>query len=104
MPAIIQKLIEPICRDLSSDDLLKKCLHGQTQNSNEAFNGVLWTKCLEEVYVGQDTLEMATHSALINYNEGFAKIGLVLESLKLPVSKYFHVGAKLKDSQRIKNF
>ena len=44
---------------------------------------------------------MATHSAIINYNEGFAKIGLVLESLNLPVSKYFHVGAKLKDSQRI---
>ena len=102
LPIVIKRLIEPIFRDLSSDSLLEKCLHGQTQNSNEAFNGVLWTKCPKEVYVGRDTIQMATNSAIINYNEGFGRIKDVLERLKLPVSKHFHIGAKMKDCQRIR--
>ena len=53
LPKAIKTLIEPIFRDLSSDDLLTKCLHGQTQNCNEAFNGVLWSKCPKQVYVGK---------------------------------------------------
>ena len=27
---------------LSGDNLLRKCLHGKTQNQNESFNGVIW--------------------------------------------------------------
>ena len=101
MPLVIKRLIEPIFRDLSSDSLLKSCLHGQTQNSNEAFNGVLWTKCPKEVYVGRNTLQMASDSAVINYNEGFGRIKDVFKSLNLPVGKHFHIGARLKDRQRI---
>ena len=102
MPLVIKRLIEPIFHDLSSDSLLKSCLHGQTQNSNEAFNGVLWTKCPKEVYVGRNTLQMASDSAVINYNEGFGRIKDVFKSLNLPVGKHFHIGARLKDCQRIK--
>ena len=36
LPECIVNLLEPIYDDLSSTELLSKCLHGQTQNSNES--------------------------------------------------------------------
>ena len=44
---------------------------------------------------------MASDSAVINYNEGFGRIKDVFKSLNLPVGKHFHIGARLKDRQRI---
>jgi hypothetical protein len=32
--------IEPVFRDLASEDLLKKCLHGRTQNTSESVNSL----------------------------------------------------------------
>ena len=31
----------PIFTDLTSENLLSKCLHGQTQNNNESLNGLI---------------------------------------------------------------
>ena len=36
MPIAVYGIIKPIFLDLSNDTLLKKCLHGKTQNANEA--------------------------------------------------------------------
>ena len=41
LPQAIKILIESIFRELSKDELLKKCLHGRTQNPNEAYQ-ILW--------------------------------------------------------------
>ena len=101
LPVEIKSLIEPIFRDLSTNELLNKCLHGQTQNANEAFNAVLWQKCPKEIFVGRDTLEIASYSAIINYNEGFYKIKDVFAQLGIPVNKYFLHEAIAKDKQRV---
>ena len=34
---------KPIFQDLSKEELLSKCLHSQTQNTNEALNTIIWT-------------------------------------------------------------
>ena len=52
-------------QDLSSKDLLRKCLHGTTQNNNEALNGIIWLKCPKEVYVERFTLELGVCSAIL---------------------------------------
>ena len=41
VPVSIHHTIKKIFEELSSDDLLKKCLHGETQNSNEALNSLI---------------------------------------------------------------
>ena len=41
LPLVIKTVIEPIFRDLSDEKLLSKCLHGQTQNANEAYNAII---------------------------------------------------------------
>ena len=34
-------MLKPIFTDLSSDELLKKCQHGKTQNANEGIHSIL---------------------------------------------------------------
>ena len=45
-------------------------MHGETQNVNESFNNLIWTKCPKQVYVGNSTFKMSVASAVINYNDG----------------------------------
>ena len=67
LPLWIHELIKPIFRDLSSEDLLSRCLHGKTQNANEALNNVIWRKCPKGE---KDLLECAVNSAVMQLNEG----------------------------------
>ena len=66
IPEAVRELIIPIFshEDLGSDDLLKKCLHGQAQNPNESFNNCVWRKAPKE------TLEVAVASVVIHLNDG----------------------------------
>lgn len=70
MPKWIHDLIKPIFEDLSSDELLSKCLHGKTQNANESINNIIWQKCPKNNFVHKDTLQCGVNSAVIQFNEG----------------------------------
>ena len=39
------ELMKPSFERLADDFLLSKCLHGGTQNANEAFHHLIWSKC-----------------------------------------------------------
>jgi len=39
--------VKKIFTDLTDDELLKKCLHGTTQNRNESFNAMIWERILK---------------------------------------------------------
>lgn len=39
---VVQEAIKPIYESLSDDDLLRRCLGGNTQNSNERLNACIW--------------------------------------------------------------
>jgi len=64
---------------LRNEELLKKCLHGLTQNVNESFNGIVWTRCPKRVYINKKTLEIGVNSAILEFNEGKAGIERVME-------------------------
>ena len=70
IPYYIHNIIKPIFKDLSNDELLMKCLHGQTQNTNEALNSIIWTRCPKNVFVNRSTLEIGVNSAIIHFNNG----------------------------------
>jgi hypothetical protein len=42
IPQSIVDLIDPVFEDLSKPELLNKCTHGLTQNTNECLNGQIW--------------------------------------------------------------
>ena len=41
LPSVIKNELFPIFQDLSSESLLSRCLHGLTQNANEALNHII---------------------------------------------------------------
>ena len=52
---------------LSEDTLLNKCLHGKTQNQNEAVNGMVWEQIPKGVFVGTDLLEFGLFDAINHF-------------------------------------
>ncbi|GFT56013.1 uncharacterized protein TNCV_3116991 [Trichonephila clavipes] len=52
-------------------DLLKKCLHGRTQNPNESFNKCIWERIPKTVFVGIETLKFGVMDAVICFNDGY---------------------------------
>ena len=81
LPEWIHELIKPIFQDLSSDELLSKCLHGKTQNCNESLNNLIWKKCPKNVFVQRNTLVCGVNSAVIEFNEGPLGVNDVLSEL-----------------------
>ena len=83
IPIWIHELLKPIFTELSNDELLKKCLHGKTQNANEALNNIIWTKCPKNIYVEKDVLELGVNSAVLEFNEGPSGIHSVLNHFSI---------------------
>ena len=102
LPGAIKEHLQPIFSDLSSEDLLTKCLHGLTQNANEALNNVIWKKCPKRSFVERNILEIATFSALIEFNDGQLGICKVAEKLGLSSSFSMIAHSYTEDKIRIK--
>jgi hypothetical protein len=64
LPQAVMDFIRPVFTDLAKEDLLRRCLHGKTQNNNEALNKLIWERCSKEVYVERETIEEAVLSAI----------------------------------------
>ena len=86
---------------MSDEELLKKCLHGKTQNNNESLNGVIWKKCPKDVFVGRPTLETGVASAVLNFNDGSSGVLDVLNSLKIEPGKFTTEFCDKRDSERV---
>ena len=103
LPLAIKEVLLPIFKDLSDDELLSKCLHGLTQNANEAINHIIWKKCPKNIYVSRDVLEIAVSSAVIDFNDGQTGLCKVAEEIGLNCGKFMIDGAIKADNERINN-
>ena len=83
IPQAIFDAILPIYRELTNDKLLEKCLHGKTQNSNEALHSLIWQRCPKTIYCGKKSVEIGTASAVCHMNDGSKSISNVLERMGL---------------------
>lgn len=103
LPLTIKALLIPIFKDPSRNELLNKCLHGQTQNNNESINNVIWKKCPKTVYVSRKILEIAVNSAVIEFNDGNIGIKPVFEQLGLNVGPFVELNCSNMDKIRIRS-
>ena len=101
IPVNIFHIIKPIFRDLSKEELLSKCLHDQTQNTNEALNAIIWTRCPKNIFVGRRTLEMGVNSAILNFNDGSKGLSDVLNYFDLSGAVTINKGVK-RDTAQLK--
>jgi hypothetical protein len=93
--------IKPIFRDLAKPDLLSKCLHGKTQNVNEALNQLIWKRCPKDLFVGSKTVEMGVADAVATYNDGAITIARVLNNLGITPGEFTMGGIRATDNTRI---
>ena len=80
---ILVKHVKPIFVSLADEKLLKKCLHGKTQNQNESFNGMIWNHAPKHTFIKLIQFENAVYDTVAHFNAGnlttlniFEEIGL----------------------------
>ena len=101
LPLEIIGLLKPIFANLSRDELLRKCLHGQTQNQNESFHRVIWDRVPKSTYVGRDIFETGIYDAVSHFNDGARATISVLQQLGLEPGHYSQKICNELDASRI---
>lgn len=81
LPRAVLDVVKPTYRFLADPELLKKCAHGQTQNSNESFNRLIWLRCRKTTFISSDVLKIGAYDACIVFNSGNIGRIHVLEEL-----------------------
>ncbi|GFT69562.1 CCHC-type domain-containing protein [Trichonephila clavipes] len=81
LPNRIINQIKPTYLKLCNETLLKKCLHGKTQNCNESYNNILWNIVPKNIFIGLETFRLGALLALILYNSGYAGILSVIRNV-----------------------
>ena len=102
LPDNVIAKVKPVFQRLSEDSLLEKCLHGKTQNQNEAVNGMVWERVPKEVFVGGEMLEFGLFDAVSHFNIGARTVTQLLEALKITPGKYTEEGCRGLDMDRVR--
>lgn len=103
LPKAVANAILPTFQSLSDKDLLVRCLHGGTQNQNEAFNALIWQRATKETHSGLAIVELATFLAVSNFNDGAISISLVLQELGIEPGVNCISANKKLDNNRLRN-
>lgn len=101
LPLAVMEAIKPVYRSLTDRDLLRKCLHGNTQNPNESFNHCIWERVPKTVFVGLKTLKVAVLDAVICFNDGTAARKNVLRKLGINPGENMSTALHAIDKQRL---
>ena len=70
LPRAVADAIHETFEDLSDRNILTRCLHGGTQNQNEAINALIWQRATKETHSGLNTVELAVFLAVPHFNDG----------------------------------
>ncbi|GFX08229.1 uncharacterized protein TNCV_3267201 [Trichonephila clavipes] len=93
--------MRPIFRDLSHPDLLKKCLHGKTQNPNESFHNVVWSRVPKATFVQIETLSLGVYDAVCSFNDGNVSKLKMLQKMGVEPGEFSVSAMKLLDRERL---
>ncbi|GFY18224.1 uncharacterized protein TNCV_2046301 [Trichonephila clavipes] len=90
LPVAVVEAMRPIFRDLSHPDLLKKCLHGKTQNPNESFHNVIWSRVPKATFVQIETLSLGVYDAVCSFNDGNVSKLKMLQKMGVEPGEFSH--------------
>ncbi|KAJ4429551.1 hypothetical protein ANN_21720 [Periplaneta americana] len=65
--------------------LLKKCLRGRTQNTNQSFDDIVWYRVPKNVFVDMPTLELGVLDAVLTFNHRYTSRIQVLKNLGIQI-------------------
>lgn len=99
-PAVLEK-IKPVYRKLADEELLKRCLHGKTQNQNESFNSCIWQRVPKTVFVGAKTIHIGVYDAIICFNDGCYKRIHVMKAMDIEPGENMKIALRALDLNRV---
>lgn len=94
-------VIRPVYEDLTSDNLLQRCLGCFTQNNNESLNALIWLFAPKHLYSGKDIVEIATFLATCIFNGGYTRILQRISMMGLKIRYNAITYANARDNERI---
>ncbi|GFW11124.1 uncharacterized protein TNCV_2842501 [Trichonephila clavipes] len=92
LPVDVVEAMRPVFRDLANPELLKKCLHGGTQNPNESVNNVIWSRVPKKTFVQLEVLSLGTYDAVSSFNMGNVSKLEILRKLCIEPGDYNGTG------------
>ena len=101
LPKDVIKLVKPAFQRLSDASLLKKCLHGKTENQNDALNALIWQRIPKEVFVHIDSLEFGVFDAVLHFNIECKATAELLKSMSIPLGKYRELVCQVEDKSHV---
>ncbi|GFU91227.1 uncharacterized protein TNCV_4925571 [Trichonephila clavipes] len=87
--------------DLANPELLKKCLHGGTQNPNESVNNVIWSRVPKKTFVQLEVLSLGTYDAVSSFNMGNVSKLEILRKTCIEPGDYTVQAMECLDKQRL---
>lgn len=78
IPAETRRLIYKIYADLTTDELLTRCIRGLTQNTNESLHSKIWLKCSKAKFAGLSRVTFAAQATALSHNFGIVRSSLLL--------------------------
>ena len=70
IPEDLVEVIKPTYKRLAEKELLERCVLGATQNQNESFNNLVWSRCSKTSFCGLPSVQSAVGLAVIIFNDG----------------------------------
>lgn len=101
LPQAIVNIVKPTYMELCDKKILKKCLHGKTQNANESFNNVLWSIMPKETFIELKSFQLGSYIAVTIFNNGFMGLLKILEKINVRPGIFTVDGYISIDQQRI---
>lgn len=94
------EVINPIFKDLTKKNLLKRCLHRKTQNPNESFNSIISHRLPKIVFVELQIPKLGVTDSVTCFNEGSISVTNFLQWLCINPGKFVTEGFKEINKQR----
>ncbi|GFW35138.1 uncharacterized protein TNCV_5067031 [Trichonephila clavipes] len=101
LPVDVVEAMRPVFRDLANPELLKKCLHGGTQNPNESVNNVIWSRVPKKTFVQLEVLSLGSYDSVSSFNMGNVSKLEILRKMCIEPGDYTVQAMECLDKQRL---
>ena len=101
VPMDVYDFIKPVFDDLSSPDLLKKCLHGKTQKRKECLNKLIRDRCSKEYFAEKGVIEDASYTAVSHFNDGRESVIQMFQKLNIHAGHFTEDACRQQNAKRV---
>ncbi|CAF1513551.1 unnamed protein product [Rotaria sordida] len=99
---VFLELLQKMINDLTSKELLSRCVRGLTQNSNESLNSVVWSILSKSKYHGFSSIQGAAAAATVYFNGGRSSLLEFFQQSGIEINEDLYLNLMAKDEKRIK--